>query len=128
MNSADGAGGYLKDVGYPSTQWTMHEITINITDLTMQDRQPESAGGRMKWGELKAVYQGIGAYIKELEYDELKIDFWRVAIGGFPKRLRRVKHLGYGSLRVTPGMPDSTTPAPRLATGFEIEVGNRMPN
>lgn len=74
-------------------------------------------------GELKAVYQGIGAFMKELGYDELKIDFWRVAIGGFPKRLRRIKHLGVGSLRVTPGLPDSTTPAPRPMVENATKMG-----
>lgn len=109
-NSAVAAGGYFKDVGLPYIKWTLHQLTLNITDLTLRDPQPERAGGRLKFGELKSVFQGVGALMKKLEYDELNIDIWRTATRGFPRRLMKVKHLGVGTLRVTPNEPDSGRP------------------
>ncbi|KAI4111847.1 MAG: hypothetical protein LQ339_000306 [Xanthoria mediterranea] len=58
-NSAVAAGGYHKDVGLPYIKWPMHQLTLNITDLTLRDPQPESAGGRLKFGELKSVFQDL---------------------------------------------------------------------
>lgn len=118
-NSAVAAGGYFKDVGHPFIKWTLHQITINITDLTLRDPQPESAGGRLKWAELKGVYQGMGGLMGKLEYDECNIDIWRTATAGFPRRLKKVKHLGVGTLRITPHEPDSGRPHRGSAVGIE---------
>ncbi|KAL8850216.1 MAG: hypothetical protein Q9221_004815 [Calogaya cf. arnoldii] len=109
-NSIIAAGGDFKDVGQHYLPWSFHQLTLNITDLTMQDPQPESAGGRMKWRELRAAYQGIGAVMKKLNYPECNVEFWRTTTGGFPRRLRKIKNLGIGTLRVTVNEPDSATP------------------
>ncbi|KAL8666943.1 MAG: hypothetical protein Q9168_007386 [Polycauliona sp. 1 TL-2023] len=116
-NSADQAGGYDKVVGQPYVRWSMYHLTINITDLTMKDPKPESGGGKLTWGELRFAWQGIGANIGKIKYDECKIDIWRMGMVGIPKRQAKIKHLGIGWLKITPNEPDS---GKRPGVGFTV--------
>lgn len=53
----------------------------------------------MKWGELRAIYQGVGAHMKDIGNEECSIEAWRMETSGFPRRGRRIKHLASGTLK-----------------------------
>ncbi|KAI4223162.1 MAG: hypothetical protein L6R36_005633 [Xanthoria steineri] len=101
-NSEDDAGGPFKDVNQPQTRWTEVGIRITVDDKTLDLPNPEADGGRMKWGELRAIYQGTGAHMKDIGNEECKIEAWRVATSGYPRRERRIKLLASGTLKAAP--------------------------
>ncbi|KAL8757378.1 MAG: hypothetical protein Q9199_002255 [Rusavskia elegans] len=98
-NSEDDAGGPFKDVNQSETRWTEVGIRITVDDKTLDLPNPEANGGRMKWGELRAIYQGVGAHMKDIGNEECSIEAWRMETSGFPRRGRRIKHLASGSLK-----------------------------
>ncbi|CAO1604291.1 MAG: hypothetical protein LQ349_001069 [Xanthoria aureola] len=101
-NSEDDAGGPFKDVNQPQTRWTEVGIRITVDDKTLDLPNPEADGGRMKWGELRAIYQGTGAHMKNIGNEECKIEAWRMATSGYPRRERRIKFLASGTLKAAP--------------------------
>ncbi|KAL8786283.1 MAG: hypothetical protein Q9213_002878 [Squamulea squamosa] len=106
-NSAADAGGPTKPLNYSAIHYTDAGLTIEVENLTIHDSAPESAGGPFRFEELRAVFQGVKAHLRKVDNEESKIDIWRVATSGFPKRERRVKHLGFGTVGYTPGTAES---------------------
>ncbi|KAL8765531.1 MAG: hypothetical protein Q9209_007439 [Squamulea sp. 1 TL-2023] len=106
-NSAADAGGPTKPLNYSALHFSHVGLTIQVENLTVRDSDPESAGGQFRFEELRAVFQGVRANLRRLDNEESKIDIWRVGTGGFPRRERRVKHLGFGTVGVTPDALES---------------------
>lgn len=67
---------------------------MSFNDVTVHN--PEVGGGRLRFDEVRAVYQGIGAVIQRLGYEECQIDAWRM-VNGRSQRFR-VKLLMSGYL------------------------------
>lgn len=100
-NSERDAGGPHKDVNVPLTHFSDYGIQITVWDKTLGPGF-EADGGKMKWGELRAIYQGVLAHAKDVGDTELKIEAWRMKTSGFPRRERKIKHLASGKLSVNP--------------------------
>ncbi|KAL8726300.1 MAG: hypothetical protein Q9166_006802 [cf. Caloplaca sp. 2 TL-2023] len=100
--SAAEAGGPFSPLNLSPIKWTYSLLAITVEDLTWRAPDPESAGGRFRYDELRAVYQGVGANIHSISNEECKIEIWRMATGGFPRRQRKVKKLGTGVINVAP--------------------------
>ncbi|KAL8913028.1 MAG: hypothetical protein Q9171_002096 [Xanthocarpia ochracea] len=108
--SAAEAGGLMKPLGAPLIRWEWGALLMLVDNLTWQDPNPESAGGPFLWQELRAVLAGIRVYMKRIEYEECKIAIWRTDTGGFPKRLRKIKNLGSGTLYAADSTEDLGLP------------------
>ena len=108
--SAAEAGGLMKPLGAPLIRWEWGALLLLVDNLTFEDPNPESAGGPFRWQELNAVLLGIRVHMKKIEYEECKIAIWRTDTGGFPKRLRKIKHLGSGTLYAADGTEDLGLP------------------
>ncbi|KAL9628274.1 MAG: hypothetical protein Q9204_005988 [Flavoplaca sp. TL-2023a] len=76
-NSERDAGGPHKDVNLPVTHFSDYGIQINVEDKTLGPGS-EADGGKMKWGELRAIYQGVWSHAKEVGNTEFKIEAWRL--------------------------------------------------
>ncbi|KAL8673285.1 MAG: hypothetical protein Q9168_002283 [Polycauliona sp. 1 TL-2023] len=110
-NSERDAGGSHKTVGWPAIDFKDFGLAISVIDETLRTPGKEGDGGKMQWGELRAIYQGVGAHFRDMENQEFKIDAWRMKTGGFPRMGRRIKHLATGTLRA-----DRTGKTPATAT------------
>lgn len=53
---------------------------MDLTDVTVRD--PEAGGGRLRYDEVKAVYEGVLAVIGRIDYEECVIDVWRMVDKG----------------------------------------------
>ncbi|KAL8879819.1 MAG: hypothetical protein Q9192_008153 [Flavoplaca navasiana] len=100
-NSERDAGGPHMDVNLPVTHFSDYGIQINVEDKTLGPGS-EADGGKMKWGELRAIYQGVWSHAKDVGNTELKIEAWRMKTRGFPRIERKIKHLASGKLSVNP--------------------------
>ncbi|KAL8861814.1 MAG: hypothetical protein Q9178_001683 [Gyalolechia marmorata] len=119
--SAAESGGLMRPLGAPLIRWELVALLMLVDNLTWQDPNPGSAGGPFLWQELRAVLVGIRVYMKRIEYEECKIAIWRTATGGFPKRLRKVKHLGSGTLYAADGTGDLGLPMGNQTRGQAVE-------
>ncbi|KAL8850893.1 MAG: hypothetical protein Q9221_004206 [Calogaya cf. arnoldii] len=96
-NSEADAGGSHIAVNKPETHFQEHGLRISVTDLTYGIPNPEANEGMMKWGELRAIYQGVRAHMKDLENLECDIRAWRMKTEGRPRRERKIKDLAEGT-------------------------------
>ncbi|KAL8778620.1 MAG: hypothetical protein Q9213_007339 [Squamulea squamosa] len=60
-----------RDIGY-----TDYGLAMNFNDITVHN--PEVAGGRLRFDEVKAVYEGVAAVINQIGYEECAIQAWRM--------------------------------------------------
>lgn len=116
-DSQTDAGGPSRPLTLSPVTWTDFSLTISVEDLTV--RAPDGGGGRFRWEELRAVYQGVGANIKRIEYMECKIDIWRMETSGFPRREKRIKHLGTGTFQYAPDVPAGSGSARKNGTRMD---------
>ncbi|KAL8856850.1 MAG: hypothetical protein Q9178_006567 [Gyalolechia marmorata] len=78
-----------KLIGYAN-----YGLAMNFFDVTVSN--PEVAGGRLRFDEVKAVYQGIGAVIHQIGYEECTVEAWRLVSGRDGKKVRvKVLMSGY---------------------------------
>ncbi|KAL8845782.1 MAG: hypothetical protein Q9221_009080 [Calogaya cf. arnoldii] len=87
-------------------------IVMNFNDITIHN--PEVAGGRTRFDEVRAVYQGIAAVIQKLGYEECHIDAFRMVNGRTGKI--RVKELLSGYLTNAHSMAGLITSSELAAT------------
>ncbi len=110
-NSEAAAGGSLVAVDKPETHFVQYGLRLSVTDLTYGIPNPEANGEMMKWGELRAIYQGFRAHMVDLDNLECRIYAKRMETSGFPRRERSIKTLAEGALeaadRVGEVNPDS---------------------
>ncbi|KAL8993108.1 MAG: hypothetical protein Q9169_006599 [Polycauliona sp. 2 TL-2023] len=92
-------------VNLPESLYRDFGLVMNIVDHTVAARDPDAHGGKMQWGELRAIYQGVWAHMGQMENEQVKIEAWRMETKGRPRYQRKVKHLGSGAFQaVTPGL------------------------
>ena len=69
-------------------------LAMNFFDVTVSN--PEVAGGRLRFDEVKAVYEGIGAIIYRIGYEECTVEAWRLVKGRDGRNVRvKVLMSGY---------------------------------
>ncbi|KAL8918466.1 MAG: hypothetical protein Q9172_005425 [Xanthocarpia lactea] len=74
--------------------YTNYGLAMNFYDVTVSN--PEVAGGRLRFDEVKAVYQGIGEIIHRIGYEECTVDAWRLVKGRDGRNVRvKVLMSGY---------------------------------
>ncbi len=68
-------------------------ITMSFNDITIHN--PQVGGGRLRFDEVRAVYQGIGDVIQQLGYEECHVEAWRMVNGRSQKFKVKVLMSGY---------------------------------
>ncbi|KAI4088139.1 MAG: hypothetical protein LQ339_008774 [Xanthoria mediterranea] len=68
-------------------------VTMSFNDITIHN--PEVGGGRLRFGEVRAVYQGIGDVIQQLGYEECHTEAWRMVNGRSQKFKVKILMSGY---------------------------------
>ncbi|KAL8910050.1 MAG: hypothetical protein Q9171_004645 [Xanthocarpia ochracea] len=78
-----------KLIGYAN-----YGLAMNFYDVTVSN--PEVAGGRLRFDEVKAVYQGIEAVIWRIGYEECTVEAWRLVRGRDGRKVKvKVLMSGY---------------------------------
>ncbi|KAL8728706.1 MAG: hypothetical protein Q9166_005193 [cf. Caloplaca sp. 2 TL-2023] len=60
-------------------RYANYGLEIKLNDITV--RYPEVGGGRLRYDEVKAVFEGVGAVISQIGDEECVIDAWRMVNG-----------------------------------------------
>lgn len=77
----------------PRLRWAISGLAMQTNDAT--HASPTSAGGRLRWNEVKAAYAGLLVAEGKIGNVECSFAIWRVS----PHLRRQVKFLAWGDIR-----------------------------
>lgn len=93
---AQRAGGDTANLNVPSIRWAISGLAIQITDATTYN--PHTTVPRVRFDEMRAAYDGVGAAIRRIDNVEAGI---RVFRRGSLIRRRPDEFIGFGYIEIS---------------------------